>query len=91
MLKIAGEHGRGQGGAEKQGGCRHPDGDLGETHRSHADQLSGQQIVGARDGEHDLEDARILLFDNGAGHIEAIEHDGHGEQESHQDGFVKGR
>ena len=46
--------------------------------------FSGQQIIGAGYREHDLEDARGLLFDDGAGHIQAVEHDGNGEHNQHE-------
>ena len=58
-----------------------------EADRAHAQQLAGEQVVGARHGEHDLEDARAFFFDDGAGHIHAVEQNGHGHEEGHEHGL----
>jgi hypothetical protein len=46
-----------------------------------ADDLAGHHLRRADGGQHDLEDARGLLLDDGAGDVHAIEHDDHVHQE----------
>ena len=71
--------GDGAGGEEQASG--EPDADLGEADGADAEDLSGHHLFGADGGEHDLEDARGLLLDDGAGDIHAVEHDDHVHEE----------
>jgi hypothetical protein len=50
--------------------------------------LPCQQIVRAGHGQHDLEDARALLFDDRAGHIHAVEQMGMVSRKAMIDAFV---
>ena len=83
--------GRGQGGAGEESCGGDPDGDLREADGADAEQLAGEQILRASDGEHDLKDARAFFFDDGARHVHAVEKDGHGHEEGHQHGRVERR
>ena len=80
MAKSPVSSGGGQRGAHEDRAAATPDGDLRQADGAHAQQLAGQQIAGLGHGQHHLEDARGLLLDDGAGHIQTVEHDGHGEQ-----------
>ena len=50
-----------------------PDADLGETDGADSEDLAGHHLFGADGGEEDFEDARGLLFDDGAGDVHAVE------------------
>ena len=70
--------------------AQHPDGDLRHADAAHAQQFAGQQIAGLGHGQHHLKDARGLLFDDRAGHVQTVKHDGHGEQKQHESRFDDG-
>ena len=58
-----------------------PDDDLCEADSADADDLAGHHLFGADGGEQHLEDARGLLFDDGAGDVHAVEQDDHVHEE----------
>ena len=60
-----------------------PDGDLRKANRPHADHLAGQHFARLDRREQDLEDARGLLFDDGARHVHPVEQDDEVHQEEH--------
>ena len=73
---LAAEIGGDGTGGEEQGGGE-PDADLGDADRANPEDLSGHHLLWADGGEHDLEDARSLLLDDGAGNVHAVERDDH--------------
>jgi len=70
---ASGMGGDGAGGEEQGGG--EPDADLGEADGADSEDLAGHHLLGTDGGEHDFEDARCLLLDDGAGDVHAVEHD----------------
>ena len=90
-VDCAATDGREDGRAGEEDGSGEPDRDLGEADGADADDLAGHHLFGADGGEQDLEDARGLLLDDGAGNVHAIEHDDHvHEQEEDVDGDEAG-
>ena len=55
-----------------------------------ADQLAREHVSRACNGEHHFEDARCLLLDDGAGHVHAVDHGRHGEEDGHDVAFPEG-
>jgi hypothetical protein len=78
--------------ARRDDGCGgyDPDEDLGEADQADADELAGEHVAGLRNREHDLEDARGFLLNDGAGDVQAIHDGGHGEQDGHDVALVEG-
>src|SRR5260370_1296890 len=90
-VSVSASNGRDDSGMGENDSGREPDGDLGQAYGSNADDLSGHHLLRADGGKQDLEDARRLLFDDGARDVHPVEQDDHvHEQEEDVDGDEAG-